>query len=58
MKSPPAGRREQLIEDSGLRFSEAGLGWLDKLSWLELSGLVADLAEQSREFDRLCLRDE
>ena len=50
--------RDQLLEDSGLHFTEAGLAELDKLSWPELSGLVTDLVEQSKEIDRLCLRDD
>lgn len=50
-------RREQLIEDSGIRFTERGLDALGQLSWPVLKGLLADLVEQDRELDRLVWRD-
>ncbi len=54
----PVARRDQLVEDSGIRFTAAGLRELDKLSWPALSGLIADLTEQNQELDRLVGRDE
>ncbi len=54
----PVADRDQLVEDSGLRFTEAGIGWLDKLSWPALQGLVADLVTQRDELDRLVARGE
>lgn len=50
-------RREQLLEDSGLRFTEAGLEMLDFLDWQRFKWLIDDLVEQEREIDRLICRD-
>ncbi len=50
-------RREQLLEDSGVRFTEAGLAALDPLEWQEFAGLISDLEEQERELERLIWRD-